>query len=209
MSEQLTAYMGTLRSKVKASDLFSAPHRLLEQSLNGRLCYYDSAENVVYISQECLNKGEDFHYLVTQAFLEAYWDRMTPRSRLTWQYKLVTPRARTVEQIEHHINSGVPLRVVYQKFTDAVSRLVAIHITNALVKSGGYSHGVPLREHPGTADFVEGTRPFSLVPLLSVYGGYGMDDFKLAAGCWLFGGVQVTESSTKQALEGLLASMFN
>ncbi len=209
MSEQLQSYMGALRSRIKASDLFSAPHKLLPSCLNGRLCYYDKAENVVYISQACLDKGEEYHYMVTQAFLESYWDRLTPRSRLTWAQKLVSPRARTIEQIEHHIGSGVPLAVVYQKFSDAVSRLVAIHITNALVKSGGYSHGVPLAEHPSTAAMVAGDRPFSLIPLLSVYGGYGMDDFKLAAGQWLFGGVQVTESSTKDALEGLLASMFN
>jgi len=204
----LNTYMGMLRSHIKASDLFSSPHKI-SPGINGRFSYYDKVENVVYIAQECLDKGEDSHYLVTQSFLEAYWDRMTPRSRLTWQHKLVTPRARTIEQIEHHINSGVPLRVVYQKFSDAVSRLVAIHITNALVKSGGYAHGVPLAEHPSTADFVSGKRPFSLTPLLSVYSGAMMDDFKAAAGTWLFGGVQVTESSTKQALEDLLASMFN
>lgn len=201
--------MTALRERIKASDLFSTPVQLIPASLNGRWCFYDPAENTVFITEECVARGEESHYLVVQEFLKAYWERLTPRSRLTWTSKLVTPRARTIEQIEQHINSGVPLRVIYQKFTDAVSRLVAIHITNAISKSGGYAAGVPLAEHPSTADFVSGRRPFSLTPLLSVYAGFGMDRFECAAGTWLFSQVAVTESSTKDSFEGLIASMFN
>lgn len=205
----LTTFVSALRQKIAAGSLFSLPAKQIAVSLNGQMCYYDKHDCTVYITDACIAAGETYHYLVTLAFLEAYWERLTPRSRLTWEQKLVSPKARVVEQIENFINEGVPLGVIYTKFSDAVSRLVAIHVANALIKSGGYAHGVPLNDHPATSAFVKGDRPFSLIPLLSVYGGAHCNEFKFAACMWLFGNSQVTESSTQAAFEGLLASMFD
>jgi hypothetical protein len=93
---------------------------------------------------------------------------------IIWERKLVLADSEIACQFNDKLKSGnfSSFKSLVESFTGAVERLVAIHLSNALIHyrvSFGDTKNIDVKVWPQTEGLANGTVPYSLTPLLGAY----------------------------------------
>lgn len=147
---------------------------------------------------------------ILRELAERHYLKLDSRRRYDWDQKMVAPAQSTFQRLQDLLNDGVSPGQLHEQFSDAVSRLTAIHVANALITYGGMAAQVPIDQHPGTSDFVCGRRKMSLLPLTCYV---ARDDLRFASAftrfLWNEGKVPATEESVGRYLTDLLLTCLD
>jgi hypothetical protein len=93
---------------------------------------------------------------------------------IIWKRKLVLADSEVACQFNEKLKSGnfSSFKSLVESFTGAVERLIAIHISNALIHyrvSFGGTKNIDVTIWPQTEGLANGTQPYSIIPLLGAY----------------------------------------
>jgi len=142
--------------------------------------HYDPDEDVISIYP--LSNG--LFGRIDKAFYSAlgarfYANNVSGERRLQWSRKLVLPKRATIDKVQRMLKKGEfkNFRKLISSFKTPNDRLIALHICNALIKNSvrpSVAKELDLKRFPATKDFCRAHKPYSLRPLLSVYGAKNM-----------------------------------
>ena len=179
-----------------------------ESSPSGEFFHYDGEEVIISLSQSYLCRLD---FLVVRSLAEARWERhLDIATRYAWIMKQVAADPMVVGRFQDALRSSTDFESIVASMADAPSKLVAIHLCNALSAHHvryPMASLIDVYDHPATKDFADGTLPFSLIPLTSVYSS--REHMKYAqALAWKVttGNVRVSEDGTRRLVEALLSS---
>jgi hypothetical protein len=159
------------------------------------------------------SNGRQFERAILTGFgFRFFTKNLGATSKTLWRRKLVKPNKNVVDKLQELLRTKTKNKLsdYVQEFDTATDRLTAIHLINALIKnniSASRARTIDLKTFPGTAAFAKGNRPYSLIPLLSVYSGkyYGLDKYEnaFAEYCLTDGKFSIAEKSTALAAKDL------
>jgi hypothetical protein len=163
--------------------------RLERAASGGQVKYYGTAAEGPAIPATYFPTGDWLHlylpvFRANPGILESvlihelghrYWFNYVPGfKRSLWNKKYTPANRSTIDRIQHLLKTKK-----YNRYMDLVDdfdnpneRLVAIHVANALIVNkypAKLTGELDIREHPATKDFCKGSRPYSLIPLISAY----------------------------------------
>ena len=144
------------------------------------------------------------------------------RAKAIWEKKLAKPAKAHIEMFASRLADPETRRkttsydALVQAYPDkghAVARLVAVHLSNALIHQNipfTDSHGVDIRAWGPTAEFATGKKYFSLVPLVSAYAPRSLNGcFGCAFADFVLTDLgMVTESSVQHALKRTMLNVI-
>jgi len=144
--------------------------------------------------------------------LGSYALEISPDSiKHVWERRLVAARPEQVNAFQLKLSSGdfLQFEAIVETFERATDRLVAIHLANGLLSNGQTctsSANVNVKEWGTTSQFANGTKPYSLVPLLSVYAPTDVyQNFGSAFADYVLAGLgSVSESSVRTEYSNLV-----
>lgn len=138
---------------------------------------------------------------------QAIFDRVTDEDRLAWTKKLVFSTQEDVSAFQSKLQSQTypTFKDLIDSLPNAVSRLVAIHLSNGILSSGQSiksASNLNVVHWGTTAEFATQKKPYSIVPLVSTYAPAEISqDFSLAFAALAMNGLdRVRESSCRKAL---------
>lgn len=99
-----------------------------------------------------------------------------------WERKLISPTADQVASYQSRLATAQfkNWNDLVMSIESASDRLVAIHLSNGLMVNGrkvGEARTIDVTTCATTAEYATGTRPHSLIPLLSAYAPANLNDF--------------------------------
>jgi hypothetical protein len=128
-----------------------------------------------------------------------------------WEKRLVKARLDQVNLFQGKLSSGEypSFQAIVQSIERATDRLVAIHLSNGLLSNGQTvvsSKNINVLQWGTTSEFATGQKPYSLIPLVSVYAPADVyQHFNAAfADCILSGLSSVAETSVRTAYMSLV-----
>jgi hypothetical protein len=149
-------------------------------------------------------------FVVLREFGDYLMTKAGDEADVLWRQKLVLPTTEQINAFQQRLHQGFK---TYQEVVDSmkspVDRLVALHLSNAMMFNGQAFAGasnVNVREWGPTQEFANLTRYFSLVPLTSAYCPRDIHkDFGSAfASCVVYDLKTVLHSDVRIALRGLI-----
>lgn len=149
-------------------------------------------------------------FLVLREFGDYLLSKATPEMTEVWDKKLVVATVEQVNAFQSRLNTGFSS---YQEVVDSlkspIDRLVALHLSNALMYNGQAYAGasnIDVREWGPTSDLANGTSYYSLVPLTSAYSPRSVHkDFGTAFASYVVYGLSgVLHSDVRDAMVGLV-----
>lgn len=148
---------------------------------------------------------------VVVAVGQAIYDRLTDADKLAWTKKLVFATDEDISAFQTKLQSqSYPtFKDLVDSLPQAVSRLVAIHLSNGILSSGQSitsASNLKVIHWGPTAELATQKKPYSLVPLISSYAPSDIfHDFAAAFSALALNSLdRVTESSCKKAFTGLI-----
>ncbi len=131
-----------------------------------------------------------------------------------WEKRLVSANVSQVNQFQAKLSSGnyPTFEAIITSIERAADRLVALHLANGLLSNGqsaASAKNINVVDWGTTAEFATGKKPYSLIPLLSVYTtGLTYQHFSEAFADLVLSGLSsVAESSVKTAYAELLRKL--
>lgn len=103
-----------------------------------------------------------------------FLDAAATHEKNLWEKRFVRARPDQVSLFQEKLSSGNYPRFLdmVQSIDRATDRLVAIHLANGLISNGqnaSSARNIKVLEWGTTSEFAEGKKPYSLIPLVSVY----------------------------------------
>lgn len=141
-------------------------------------------------------------------------DVASTRDKALWEKRFVQARPDQVSLFQEKLSSGNYPRFldIVQSMDRATDRLVAIHLANGLISNGqnaSSSRNINVLEWGTTSEFASGKKPYSLIPLVSVYASADVyQHFNHAFADTVLSGLgSVCESSVQRAYLDLVHSV--
>jgi len=148
--------------------------KFVEMSPSAERSQYVTEGDDIMIYPMNFKAGDRPDWSIYWALGARHWAlNISPENKVRWSNLTVEPSKATVARILKMLDGKHTFRQVIESVGEAVGRLVALHITNALVKNGIRPTGlaaIDLNNYPPVSDFMHGLRSFSLRPLVSAYG---------------------------------------
>lgn len=178
---------------------------------DGRPSFYSPADDTITLQCPNFRSTDRLDLIVYRAIGRRHWQaNLSNAGRVTWQrmYQFVSGSAS--ERVVQAFMTGSQFSDVIAGLTRAVDRLIAVHVANALSASSItplslQSGPAALTNHPSVSGLLSGSKPFSLIPLVSAYGDY--DNLKAYEKAFMEycaeGSFRVYESSTRDSLKEL------
>lgn len=180
---------------------------------NGVRAFYNQGADILTIYPLAFCIGNRIDQAVYTGFGLRHWHlNISNQDQHIWDQKLVIPVASIIDRFvdfcqEDNMSNFMD---VVRKFNRADDRLQVIHICNALVASNVHPKdlkSIDVRQHPATAEFCQGLRPYSLIPLMSAYcGGEHLDKYENAFALYLLNGGKFL--TTETSVEAQLIDLF-
>jgi hypothetical protein len=141
-------------------------------------------------------------------------ERFTPETAGKWSQALIPASLTRVKTIQQHLRSAVSFEAALGEMDMPVTRLLAIHLFNALISAGtsfANAQSVDFEKWGSTQDLVFGKSMFSLLPLLGAYAP------RLTATCFPIALTElvcnnlscVTHSDVRAEFSNLIVECFN
>ena len=128
-----------------------------------------------------------------------------------WERRLVKARLDQVNLFQGKLSSGEypSFLAIVQSIERATDRLVAIHLSNGLLSNGQTvvsSRNINVMQWGSTMEFATGQKPYSLIPLISVYAPADVyQHFNAAFADLILSNLgSVAETSVRSAYESLI-----
>lgn len=176
-----------------------------------RLCIEGGVKPVIYVYPVVDTfTPEHQAFSVLREFGDYLLTKAPKEMEVEWRQKLVLPTTEQINAFQQRLNQGFNS---YQEVVDSlkspVDRLVALHLSNAMMYNGQAFAGasnVNVREWGPTKEFATLTRYYSLAPLTSAYCPRDVHkDFGTAfASCVVYDLKTVLHSDVRFALRGLI-----
>ena len=189
--------------------------RFVEQLEKGSnvMAYYDKSSDVLSIYPMAFRSQTRVDVPFYNGIGLRHWLlNVSHTQKAFWRNKLVYASQNTVDRLQAILSRStvVSLKDIPKKFNTPIDRLIAIHVVNTLIAnslSASAVKNVSLREYPPTRDFCRGAKPYSLIPLLSVYRGGDGNVYEdvFAEFCSEKGSIKATELSVQTQLEELFS----
>ena len=161
-----------------------------------------------------LLKLKDVRPAVLEQFGLVLYEKCGQRAAQLWEQKLALPSDDQIAAVQLRLGHGFPTyRKLVESFQTAMDRLVALNIANALNASGvsaTNAREIKIREWGATAEYANGQRPHSLIPLLSAYAPRRLSDsFGMAFADHVLNRLStVREGSVRESVRGLLLGIL-
>jgi hypothetical protein len=139
---------------------------------------------------------------------------LTEERENQWKLALFYPTATSSNLIRQALIAGTSFQQAVESLSSPVTRLVAIHCFNALIRSGMSfedAKNVDLSKWGSTADLATGKRPCSLLPLLGAYAPVRLYSyFPDAVTALVMNGLnQITYSEVRSKFSEVVKAVFN
>ena len=128
-----------------------------------------------------------------------------------WEKRFVRARLDQVNLFQGKLSSGdyLTFQSIVQSIKRATDRLVAIHLSNGLLSNGQTaisSRNINVLQWGTTSEFATGQKPYSLIPLVSVYAPAGIyQHFNAAFADNILSNLSsVAETSVRSAYQSLI-----
>ena len=128
-----------------------------------------------------------------------------------WEKRFVRARLDQVNLFQGKLSSGeyTTFQSIVQSIERATDRLVAIHLSNGLLSNGQTaisSRNINVLQWGTTSEFATGQKPYSLIPLVSVYAPAGIyQHFNAAFADNILSNLSsVAETSVRSAYQSLI-----
>ena len=150
---------------------------------------------------------------ILKAFGRALYASFGQRSKARWKDKLVLAKESQIDDYQERLKKAASYKELVESYPTAVDRLVAIHLSNALLANNvpiSEAQNLDVRTWSSTEKFACLETPYSLTPLSSVYCRYEVDkNFADAfADYALTKFDKIYETSVKQRMECLLLDLL-
>ena len=159
------------------------------------------------------NDDQKFRSAVEAIALDVY-TKMDDVAATIWSHALYKTNPATVMLVREAVTSSSGYEAAIQSLQSPIVRLIAIHLLNALIKSGvSYENakGTDFTTWGGTASLASGESVFSLLPLLGAYAPTRVytyfPDSIASLVCDKLG--SITHSEVRAAYTDVLKSAFN
>lgn len=206
------------RLKLQASFRGLDKIRFVESTERGSdAYYYNKSEDIISIYPFAAGPFSRLDKVIYMALAERYWYKeMSAGQRVQWQKKLVYPKKSVIDRLQASFSRGgkTSFTQFVDEFKEANERLVVIHLCNALIKNSvraTNSRSINLTSHPATSSFARARTPYSLLPLISAYGGRGPSaesyETVFANYCAAAGKLEYSEASVGDAVVALFQSV--
>ena len=142
-------------------------------------------------------------------------DKFDPATKQRWEFKLVVPKDEDITAAQEALTAEtVGYEAAVNRIGGPVSRLVAIHLFNALIQnrvSFADAKGLKLKEWGSTSAFATLKSPFSLVPLSYAYGPRTLNEsFAVALASLAVDDLsRITHSQVKERFKDLVVHIVN
>lgn len=142
-------------------------------------------------------------------------EKFNPVAKQRWELKLVLPKEFDITTVQEALDSEtVSFEAAVNRIRGPVTRLVAIHLFNALIKnrvSFADAKGLKLKEWGSTSTFATLKTPFSLVPLSYAYGPRTINEsFAVALASLAIDDLsRIAHSQVKERFKDLLVHIVN
>ena len=207
-------------NELKLERSYASIHKIrFVESLERGACrtsYYDACKDEVSIYPMAFTAGTRIDLALYSGFGDRFWaTRLTSQQKTEWMRMLVSPDRAVMDRLEALFKQGdlESFDDVLEKFNVATERLQVIHVLNALIKNNvsvTNVRNISVFDYPATKDFCKSQRSFSLVPLVSVYGGLdNLRDFgpAFAHYCSHYGKFSMSDHSTADSLTELFKNV--
>lgn len=205
---------------LKLDRAYNSVHKLrFVESMERGSCksaYYDATKDEVTIYPMAFTAGTRIDQALYSGFGERFWaTRLTSQQKVEWMRMLVNPDRAVMDRLDALLKqgNGESYDDVLKRFNTATERLQVLHVMNALIKNNvsvANARNISIFDYPATKDFCKSNRPYSIVPLVGVYGGLG--DVKqfgpsFSHYCCHNGKFSLSERSTSEGLTELFESV--
>lgn len=135
----------------------------------------DNGTVLVHIYPALINKTS---FVAVKSVLcelgDYFLDQASVHQKALWEKRFVRARPDQVSLFQEKLSSGNYPRFsdIIQSIERSTDRLVAIHLANGLISNGqnaSSAQNIKVLEWGTTSEFAHGKKPYSLIPLISVY----------------------------------------
>lgn len=190
--------------------------KFVEDSPSSDRSQYVQSDDDIIVYPLNFKAGDRPDWSIYWAIGARHWSlNISPENKIRWSNMAVEPSKSQASRVLEFFDGTKTFRQAIDSANDAIERLIAVHIANALTKNGIRPVGIAavnLRSYPPVSDFTSGLRSYSLKPLVSAYGSIScLPDYASAFAEYAVNGgkFMIREKSTNKAFTSLFTKVSN